>query len=332
MADQVQDLIAKKNFPKAIEVLRAQTQAKPHDRRMRLQLADVYVMASREREAIPVLMTLADQEASDGFAAKAIAILKRIEKIEPGRRDVEDRLAKLIQDKSRRTMSIPKPANLPPVSSSGMSFGFEEIDSSSDIQIGVATPAEPPPPPAPHMTFTPEPAAPAAEAPVPAADDLVAEFDDSFAMDSDEEEAPKSQGLSTPLFDGFSADELLAVMRGLELVSFEAGDVIVAEGAAGDSMFILTSGKVKAYVKTPKGKSLKVQEFEEGDFFGEISVLTGKPRTATLTASVDCDCLELTRAALDEITKTHPGVREVLKKFQKERALSTVQAIMAEKG
>jgi hypothetical protein len=335
MADQVQDLIAKKNFTKAIEVLRAQTQAKPHDRRMRLQLADVYVMASREREAIPVLMTLADQEASDGFAAKAIAILKRIEKIEPGRRDVEDRLAKLIQDKSRRTLSIPKPANLPPTSSAGMSFGFEEIDSSSEIQLGVATPHEPPPPPppppAPDMTFTPEPAAPVAEAAVPAADDLVAEFDDSFAMD-DEEEAPKSQGLSTPLFDGFSADELLAVMRGLELVSFEAGDVIVAEGAAGDSMFILTSGKVKAYVKTPKGKSLKVQEFEEGDFFGEISVLTGKPRTATLTASVDCDCLELTRAALDEITKTHPGVREVLKKFQKERALSTVQAIMAEKG
>src|SRR5262249_52386849 len=111
MADQVQDLIAKKNFPKAIELLRAQTQAKPHDRRPRLQLADVYVMAGQDRLAVPVLMTLADQEASDGFAAKAIAILKRIEKIEPGRRDVEERLAKLIQDKSRRTSSIPRPTS-----------------------------------------------------------------------------------------------------------------------------------------------------------------------------------------------------------------------------
>ncbi len=352
MSSQVQDLIAKKNFPKAIEALRGQTQAKPHDRRLRLQLADVYVMAGRDREAIPVLLTLADQEASDGFAAKAIAILKRIEKIEPGRRDVEDRLAKLIQDKSRRTMSVPKPANLPPTSPSGMSFGFEEIDSSSEIQLGVSTPdpVDAPPLAEPDLgfealsaeaAFTPEPELPPpASVPAPASD-LVAEFDDSFAVEPEapaeipaeaEEEAPKAQGLSTPLFDGFSPEELLAVMRGLELVSFEAGDVIVAEGAAGDSMFILTSGKVKAYVKTPKGKSLKVQEFEEGDFFGEISVLTGKPRTATLTAAVDCDCLELTRASLDEITKTHPGVREVLKKFQKERALSTVQAIMADKG
>lgn len=342
MSDQVQDLIAKKNFSKAVEVLRAQSQAKPHDRRLRLQLADVYVMAGQDRMAIPVLMTLADQEASDGFAAKAIAILKRIEKIEPGRRDVEERMAKMIQDKSRRTLNVPKPANLPPISSSGMSFGFEEIDSSNEIELGVSAPAAEAVPsfdpgplldalPAPEPFLPPPAAAPPAAAAPP--QELVAEFDDSFAVEPEAPAAPEAKpGLSTPLFDGFSPDELVAVMRGLELVSFEAGDVIVAEGAAGDSMFILTTGRVKAYVKTPKGRSMKVQEFEEGDFFGEIAVLTGKPRTATLTAAVDCECLVLNRATLDEITKTHPGVREVLKKFQKERALSTVQAIMADKG
>jgi hypothetical protein len=336
MSDQIQDLIGKKNFPKAIEMLRKETQSKPHDRRLRLQLADVYVMAGQDRLAIPVLMTLADQEASDGFAAKAIAILKRIEKIEPGRRDVSDRMAKMIQDKSRRTQNVAKPANLPPISSSGMSFGFEEIDSSNEIQLGVSAPVDPSPSmdlgtaidAAPVIDFTPEPVA--APAVVPATD-LVAEFDDSFAVEP-EPEAPKTPGISTALFDGFSPEELTAVMQRLDLVSFDAGDMIVAEGAPGDSMFILTSGKVKAYVKTPKGRSMKVQEFEEGDFFGEIAVLTGKPRTATLTAAVACECLELTRENLDEITKTHPGVREVLKKFQKERALSTVQAIMADKG
>lgn len=343
MSDQVQDLIAKKNFPKAIEVLRAQTQAKPHDRRMRLQLADVYVMAGQDRMAIPVLMTLADQEASDGFAAKAIAILKRIEKIEPGRRDVEERMAKMIQDKSRRTHSIAKPANLPPISSSGMSFGFEEIDTSSEIELGVSAPEPVPSLDSPAFdampaldAMLPEPAILPPPAPAPASPDAVAEFDDSFAVEpeapAEEEAPPKAPSLSTPLFDGFSPEELVAVMRGLELVSFEAGDVIVAEGAAGNSMFILTTGRVKAYVKTPKGRSMKVQEFEEGDFFGEISVLTGKPRTATLTAAVDCECLVLNRETLDEITQTHPGVREVLKKFQKERAMSTVQAIMSDKG
>ena len=52
MSDQVPALIAKKDFGKAVEVLKAVTQKEPHNRRLRLQLADVYVMAGRGREAI----------------------------------------------------------------------------------------------------------------------------------------------------------------------------------------------------------------------------------------------------------------------------------------
>ena len=61
MSDQLQDLIAKKNFPRAIEVLQQEIQANPHNRRNRLRLADVYMLAGRDREAIPVLMTLAER-------------------------------------------------------------------------------------------------------------------------------------------------------------------------------------------------------------------------------------------------------------------------------
>jgi hypothetical protein len=173
-----------------------------------------------------------------------------------------------------------------------------------------------------------------AETPASASSDAVAEFDDSFAIgegtggEEGADAASGATGLSTPLFEGFSEEELVAVMRGLRLVSFESGDIIVGEGAPGNSMFILTSGRVKAYVRKPSGDYMKVQEFEEGDFFGEIAVLTGKPRTATLTAAENSDCLELDRDTLDEITKTHPGVRDVLKKFQAERAKATVMAIL----
>ena len=75
-----------------------------------------------------------------------------------------------------------------------------------------------------------------------------------------------------------------------------------------------------------------VQEFEEGDFFGEVAVLTGKPRTATLSAAEVCDCLELDRAALSGITDVYPGVGEVLRKFQEERAISTVRMMMTERA
>jgi len=318
MVDEVQGFIARRNFSKAIDTLLAQSKAKPHNRRLRLRLCDVYVMAGRDREAIPVLLTLADQFAADGFIAKAIAVLKRIQKIEPGRSDVEDRLAELIQNKSRRTkaFSPPKRRGAP---SPAVVFGLEMIDPSIEIQLGSV--AEVVPPPA-VPTSRPAPAAPS-----------VPEFDESFTVSEDDEDQGLSkEDLSTPLFDGLSPDELVAVMRGLELVSFEAGDLIVVEGEVGDSMFILSSGRVKAYVRTPAGRSTKVDEFEEGDFFGEIAVLTGKPRTATLTAAEECDCLVLNRTALDGITEQHPRVLEVLKKFQAERAMSTLNAIMAKRS
>jgi CRP-like cAMP-binding protein len=120
----------------------------------------------------------------------------------------------------------------------------------------------------------------------------------------------------------------VAVIHGLKLLSFEAGDILVAEGGPGDSLFILASGSVKAFVKNPKGHYVKVNELGEGAFFGEIAVLTGRPRTATITAASRCEVLELDRPALDAITATHPRVREILKQFHEQRAQDTVQAMI----
>jgi cAMP-dependent protein kinase regulator len=169
-----------------------------------------------------------------------------------------------------------------------------------------------------------EPAAPAEESPP-------LEIEELEYLSAEEGAAPAAAAepaLSTPLFEGLSAEELMAVMRGLNLLTFEAGDILVAEGAPGDSMFILTDGIVKAFVRNPKGHYMKVKDLMEGDFFGEISVLTGKPRTATITAATHVEVLELGKPTLDSITKQYPRVREVLKKFQEQRAQETVQAII----
>ena len=91
--------------------------------------------------------------------------------------------------------------------------------------------------------------------------------------------------MSTPLFEGFSPEELVAVIHGLKLLNFAPGDILVAEGGRGDSLFILASGSVKAFVRNPKGDYVKVNELGEGAFFGEIAMLTGRPRTATITAA-----------------------------------------------
>jgi len=128
----------------------------------------------------------------------------------------------------------------------------------------------------------------------------------------------------SPLFQSFSQEELVAVIAGLRLITFEAGDIIITEGDAGDSLFVLTTGVAKAFIKNAGGIGQRcVREMRDGDFFGEISVLSGKPRTATVTAATRCELLELDRKTLDQIITFHPHVMRVLQDFYIERASSS---------
>jgi hypothetical protein len=312
------DLIARRNYPKALDLLKAQLAQRPQDARLRLKLADVLVLAGRSKEAVGVLMALADSEAADGFAAKAIAILKRIEKIEPGRRDVEERLAHLIQEKVRLTPGSPAATSTAAPAASQPELGLEEFDPSADPLASVA--------PEPEIIAEPEilPDPSPASAPAPTEDSDL----EDMAYLSEAEAKAAVPVVSTPLFEGFSEDELVAVIRGLRLLTFAPGDILVTEGAPGGSLFILTTGSVKAFVKNAGGESVKVHELNEGSFFGEISILTGRPRTATLTAATPCEVLELDKPTLDAITQSHPHVLEVLKRFHEARAQDTVEAII----
>ena len=317
MDSDVADLIARRSYPKALARLQAQLARQPQDARLRLKLADVLILAGRDKEAAAILMSLADAEAADGFAAKAIAVLKRIEKIEPGRRDVEERLAHLIQEKVRLTpggsAATAAAAARPP------ELGLEEFDPSADPLASVS--GEPEPEIIPEPDIIPDPP----DAPAPTAPDSDLE---DMAYLSEAQARAAAPVVSTPLFEGFTEDELVAVIRGLKLLTFEPGDILVTEGAAGASLFILTTGTVKAFVKNARGESVKVHELAEGSFFGEISILTGKPRTATLTAATSCEVLELDKATLDGITRSHPHVLEVLRRFHEARAQDTIEAII----
>lgn len=128
-----------------------------------------------------------------------------------------------------------------------------------------------------------------------------------------------SQARRSPLFDDFSADELGAVIRGLDLRSFAPGDLVVTQGEPGQSLFVVVSGSLKVWVREGEGMSRQVRTLGEGDFFGEVSLLTGRPRTATIAAAAPTDLLELDWSRVEEIVREHPRVAEVLRTFCDER-------------
>ena len=139
---------------------------------------------------------------------------------------------------------------------------------------------------------------------------------------------PRAAIPKSPLFEVLSPEERDAVVREMVFVEHEEGDIIITEGEEGSSLYVLVSGEVKVFTRGPRGESIPLAALGEGDFFGEVSVLSGKPRTATITASKHSELLRLDRERLDEIITRHPRVRSVLEEFYQRRASHTVEAMI----
>jgi hypothetical protein len=382
-----QSLTRGPNYGKAIEQLQAQIKKKRNEPRLKLQLAEVYIQAKRIQEALPLLEAVADDFALQGFAARAIAILKRMVALDPKHTQAEEKLAYLI---TQQDNPAPSPWRQKIEDHRrGLEIGMEEID---DGAIGMeafsddpgpgpgpslpdrrpapdaseeafrdfnepaaeaAAPSEPQPAPAPSApTDAPAsaPAPPAPVAPAPRAnptasvaalagidltDDSVRhEFleliDMAFAPEAPAAAGSISGGVSTsPLFSDLQPPELIAVMRGLNLHTFEPGEIIVSQGEPGQSLFVLASGQARAYLKDKGGRNVQVRELSDGDFFGEIALMLGSPRTATITAQTRCELLELGRPELDAVAQKHPRVREVLQEFYVKRVNTSVDSVKA---
>jgi hypothetical protein len=131
----------------------------------------------------------------------------------------------------------------------------------------------------------------------------------------------------SPLFEELADDEREALIKEMEGETHDEGGVILSEGDAGSSMYVIVAGEVKVYTRGKSG-AIYLARLGEGDFFGEVSMLTGKPRTATITASQRTELLRLDKAKLDSVLQRHPGVRKVLDAFYKRRAEHTVEAMI----
>lgn len=90
---------------------------------------------------------------------------------------------------------------------------------------------------------------------------------------------------------------------------YAAGETIVREGDQGTSMFVVLRGE--AVVKL-RGADGEVARLQEGAFFGEMSLLTGEPRTATVIAATDCDALEIDADAFRTVVLGDPAIVEAV--------------------
>jgi len=112
---------------------------------------------------------------------------------------------------------------------------------------------------------------------------------------------------SVPLLERLSQTELAEVLASGEVVAFDAGTDLVREGDAATDVYVILSGRATVWVR---GRHR--QQLGPGDHFGEISVLDGGPRSATVRADEDVRVLRLGRAAFVDLLERHAEIGRAL--------------------
>ena len=106
-----------------------------------------------------------------------------------------------------------------------------------------------------------------------------------------------------PLFAGCSKAELREVALSTDEIDLRSGHVLTREGRSGREFFILVEGTASV---TQNGET--IAELGDGDWFGEIALLTHRPRTATVTATSPVRVLVLTDRAFRRVVETMPRI------------------------
>ena len=106
-----------------------------------------------------------------------------------------------------------------------------------------------------------------------------------------------------PLFEGCSKKELEAIARAAKEVTHPEGDVLAREGDSGVGFFLIKDGTAKVSVG---GRARS--RMGPGDFFGEISLLDGGPRSATVSAETDMKLLGLTAWVFKGLIEQNPQI------------------------
>jgi len=123
-----------------------------------------------------------------------------------------------------------------------------------------------------------------------------------------------------PLFECLSDAQIDSLVKEARLNYFGRGERVIHEGAEGDSMFVLLRGAARVWV-SKNGSSIPVATLSAGDCFGEMSLLTGESRTATVQAESDCYVLEIGKPVMAEVVRDSPDCLERLSELLARRKL-----------
>ncbi len=132
------------------------------------------------------------------------------------------------------------------------------------------------------------------------------------------------------IFEALPSEELETIAQLLRERRLAETEVLCRQGDPGDALFIVTGGRIRLSTTDPSGNEKVLTYFTDGQFFGEMSLLTGDPRSATAVAETDSQLLVLDKYAFDDLLASHAQIMREMLKVVSQRTLQTNQQLLAD--
>lgn len=129
------------------------------------------------------------------------------------------------------------------------------------------------------------------------------------------------------IFHSLSSNELSLMADDIKKAEYSKNSEIIKHNSSGSSMFILIEGLLDVYIEKVEDENLKVAQLVPGDFFGEMSLLTGEKRSATVIALTDVVVFEITKSVFEKLIKQRPEIIEEIGEIIEKRQTSNIKKL-----
>ena len=355
--------VEQSQWAKAVTCLQGLVELEPANANYHLRMGDYCVKGGNKPDAVKAYYRAAKLFVDSGFSVKGIATYKMILRLAPQEKQAQQ-LMRAINSSPAVAAALVPPPFLAPEEPAPPSLLAPEApapppplapeEPPPPLTLEVPSPPIAPEAPAPKLPFAPEapaPSPPPVAPPLPARKaappspppvkvappptfevepppafepepERISEMEPEFeVMGSEQLEVKKD---INPLFAAFTEEEFGAVVEKLEPLQFMAGERMIAEGDEGDAMYLISRGGGRV-IKEIDGQEVVLDELGEGEFFGEMSLLVGGPRSASVFATADTEVLRLKSSDLFEVIKQYPRIENALEQFYDKRSKATRQ-------
>ena len=122
-----------------------------------------------------------------------------------------------------------------------------------------------------------------------------------------------------PLFKSLTSEERAVLASDVVVQDFARGERIVVEGEGGDALYIIRHGSAAVTTRAGDGREQEIAQLKSGDFFGEMSLVSGEMRSATVRALEDVEVISIFKDSLAGLVAVRPGLLEELSALAEER-------------